>query len=326
MTIKLDRESGASTRSRHVIDNPFLADVVAGLSAKPRYLPCKYFYDDRGSQLFAQICETAEYYPTRTEVGILRASAAEIAALIGPAGHLVELGSGPSTKVRILLDALAQLETYVPVDISGDYLARTARTVAQDYNHVRVAPLCADFTREFTLPRLRGGGRIVGFFPGSTIGNFSPEQGRALLRRFGRALGSGSSLLMGVDLKKDPAILHAAYNDAAGITAAFNLNILKRINRELSADFDLASFAHRAVYNAEKGRIEMFLDSTRTQTAHIGGRAFTFDAREAINTEVSYKYGVDEFKQLAAGAGYACRAAWTDANRYFGVFYLTFDN
>jgi L-histidine Nalpha-methyltransferase len=326
MTSKVDLDKGASARTHHVLDGAFLADVVAGLSAKPRYLPSKYFYDDRGSQLFAQICETPEYYPTRTEVGILSASAPEIAALIGPAAHLVELGSGPSTKVRILLDAFERLETYIPVDISGDYLARTARTVAQDYNHVRVAPLCADFTHEFTLPRLPRGGRIVGFFPGSTIGNFSPEQAKALLRRFARALGSGSSLLMGVDLKKDPAILHAAYNDAAGITAAFNLNILKRINREISADFDLTSFVHRAVYNAEKGRIEMFLESTKVQAVHIAGRHFTFDAGEAINTEVSYKYGLDEFKELAAGAGYACRAVWTDANRYFGVFYLTLDN
>lgn len=325
MNFKLHTESIPFVGTDHAVDGAFYADVVTGLSARPRTLPCKYFYDELGSRLFAQICETPEYYPTRTELGILRNSASEIATLIGPDAHLVELGSGPSTKVRILLDAAPDLASYIPVDISGAYLMRTAYAVARDYRPLHVAPVCADFTAPFALPRLTGG-RIVGFFPGSTIGNFKPDDAKALLRRFGKALGSGSGLLIGVDLKKDPAVLNAAYNDRAGVTAAFNLNILKRINRELSADFEIDGFAHRAFYNAEHGRIEMHLDCQRAQTVHIGTQKFAFGEGDSIETERSYKYDIEEFKKLAAGAGYACRYVWTDQNRYFSVFYMTLDN
>ena len=290
-------------------NSAFYADVISGLSVREKKLPAKYFYDERGSKLFEQICETPEYYPTRTEVQILRGRARQIAALIGPQAHLVELGSGPSTKVRILLGAAPQLASYVPVDISSAYLVRTAHAVARDYPDLHV-----------------GRGRVFGFFPGSTIGNFSPAEARALLRSVGATLGSGSGLLIGADLKKDREVQHAAYNDRAGITAAFNLNILQRINRELGADFDLAAFEHQAIYNEPEGRIEMHLASLKAQSVRIGAHTFAFSAGETICTEYSYKFTPDDFKKLAASAGYACRASWTDPKSYFGVFYLTLDN
>jgi L-histidine Nalpha-methyltransferase len=286
----------------------------------------KYFYDETGSLLFERICETPEYYPTRTEIGLLRDSAAEMASLIGPAAHLVELGSGPSTKVRILLDAAPGLASYIPVDISGAYLMQSAAQVAADYPSLTVKPVTADFTRGFSLPRLAGRGRVVGFFPGSTIGNFAPAEARALLRRFGAALGAGSGLLIGVDLKKDVGVLEAAYNDRAGVTAAFNLNLLSRIRKELDSDIDVGTFAHRAVYNAGAGRIEMYLDSRIRQSVRVGSHLFPFDKGEPIATEHSYKFEIPEFKALAAAAGYTPRALWHDQNRYFSVFYLTLDN
>lgn len=326
MSFKLNTQSISPVASEHFSNSAFFADVISGLSAHEKTLPAKYFYDERGSRLFEQICETPEYYPTRTEVQILRGRAHEIAALIGPEAHLVELGSGPSTKVRILLDAAPQLASYIPVDISSAYLMRTAYAVARDYPALHVAPVSADFTTKFTLPRLTSKGRIFGFFPGSTIGNFSPAEARALLRNFGATLGSGSGLLIGVDLKKDRAVLHAAYNDHAGVTAAFNLNILRRINRELGGDFDLAAFAHKAIYDEDNGRIEMHLESVRDQSVRVGSHEFKFAAGETICTEYSYKFAPEDFRQLAASAGYACRAAWTDPKQYFGVFYLTLDN
>lgn len=326
MSFKLHTQAISAVVSDHLSNSAFHADVISGLSAREKTLPAKYFYDDRGSKLFEQICETPEYYPTRTEVQILRGRAHEIAALIGPQAHLVELGSGPSTKVRILLDAAPQLASYVPVDISSAYLVRTAYAVARDYPDLHVAPVSADFTTKFALPPLIRTGRVFGFFPGSTIGNFSPAEARALLRSFGATLGSGSGLLIGADLKKDRDVLHAAYNDRAGITAAFNLNILQRINRELDGDFDLGAFKHKAIYNEKEGRIEMHLVSLKAQVVRIGTHVFEFEAGETICTEYSYKFAIDDFKSLAASAGYACRAAWTDSKAYFGVFYLTLDN
>lgn len=326
MSFKLHTQAISAVVSDHLSNSAFHADVISGLSAREKMLPAKYFYDERGSKLFEQICETPEYYPTRTEVQILRGRAAEIAALIGPQAHLVELGSGPSTKVRILLDAAPQLASYVPVDISSAYLMRTAYAVARDYPELHVAPVSADFTRKFALPPLTGKGRVFGFFPGSTIGNFSPAEAQGLLRSFGATLGSGSGLLIGADLKKDRDVLHAAYNDRAGLTAAFNLNILNRINRELGGDFDLAAFDHQAFYNEQDGRIEMHLASLKAQSARVGANTFTFAAGETICTEYSYKFTREDFKKLAASAGYACRAAWTDPKAYFGVFYLTLDN
>ena len=326
MSFKLHTQAVSAVVSDHLSNSAFYADVISGLSAREKMLPAKYFYDERGSKLFEQICETPEYYPTRTEVHILRGRARQIAALIGPQAHLVELGSGPSTKVRILLDAAPQLASYVPVDISSAYLVRTAYAVARDYPDLHVAPVSADFTTKFALPPLIGKGRVFGFFPGSTIGNFSPAEARALLRSFGATLGSGSGLLIGADLKKEREVLHAAYNDRAGITAAFNLNILQRINRELGAAFDLAAFAHQAIYNEPEGRVEMHLASLKAQSARVGAHTFEFSAGETICTEYSYKFTPDDFKKLAASAGYACRAAWTDPKSYFGVFYLTLDN
>ena len=228
--------------------------------------------------------------------------------------------------MRNLLDAAPQLASYVPVDISSAYLLRTAYAVARDYPDLHVAPVSADFTTRFALPPLIRKGRVFGFFPGSTIGNFSPGEARSLLRSFGATLGSGSGLLIGADLKKDRDVLNAAYNDRGGITAAFNLNILRRINRELSGDFDLGAFEHMATYNEKESRIEMYLVSLKAQVVRIGTYAFEFSAGETTCTEYSYKFALDDFKTLAASAGYACRAAWTDPKAYFGVFYLTLDN
>lgn len=315
------RPTGAVSAHRE-----FYAEVVKGLSGAQKALPCKYFYDERGSRLFEAICQTPEYYPTRTEIGLLRVHAAEIARFIGDNAHLVDLGSGSSAKVRVLLNS-ARLASYIPLDISGLYLMRAAYAVASDYRDLHVAPVCADFTAPFQLPSvIHTGGRVVGFFPGSTIGNFAPAEAKSLLRRFGSTLGSGSGLIVGVDLKKDRRILDAAYNDAAGITAAFNLNLLRRINRELDADFDTQTFVHRARYNAAKGRIEMHLQSTDAQIVHIGSAAFSFAAGETIHTENSYKYDAAEFQALAASAGYTSRAVWVDAEQLFSIHYLTLDN
>jgi len=326
MTLDVDALPQTAVAAARPRKSAFTADVVAGLSARPKTLPCKYFYDATGSLLFERICETPEYYPTRTEIGILKDFAPEMASLIGPAAHLVELGSGPSTKVRILLDAAPDLATYIPVDISGAYLMQTAASVAADHPSLHVIPVTADFTRGFSLPRLAGRGRVVGFFPGSTIGNFPPAEAGTLLRRFGATLGAGSGLLIGVDLKKDARVLEAAYNDKAGVTAAFNLNILTRIRKELDSDVAPARFAHRAVYNPSAGRIEMYLDSRIRQSVRVGSHFFQFDKGEPISTEHSYKFEIPEFKALAAAAGYTARAVWRDKNRYFSVFYLTLDN
>jgi L-histidine N-alpha-methyltransferase len=298
--------------------------VLASLGAPRKWLPCKFFYDEAGSQLFDRICTLPEYYPTRTECGILAEHAPEIAALIGPEASLVEFGSGAGIKIRLLLESLERPLCYVPVDISREPLVNAATDLAKDFPHLRVAPVCADYTRPFAVPVLPGlrPRTLCGFFPGSTIGNFTPTEAAAFLTRGRRLLGPGGLMLVGVDLVKPESILHAAYNDAAGITAAFNLNLLVRINRELGGDFDLERFAHEARWNARLGRIEMHLVSLAAQRVTISGRAFDFAEGETIHTENSYKYSVPQFQAMAKEAGYHPAAVWTDAAELFSVHLL----
>ena len=301
----------------------FRSSVLRGLAATPKTLPCKFFYDAAGSRLFDQICELPEYYPTRTEIALLSARAHEIADLVGPQASLVEFGSGAGIKVRLLLAALDPA-AYIPVDISREHLLNAAASLARDFPHLRIGPVCADYTRPFALPLLPGTRprRTVGFFPGSTIGNFTPDEATAFLRRTARLLGRGAMMIVGADLPKDPAILHAAYNDAAGITAAFNKNLLHRINRDLGADFDVDAFTHDARWNASASRIEMHLVSQASQSVRLGPHRIDFAAGESIHTENSYKYGLPAFSRLANRAGYTTAATWTDPAALFSVHVL----
>jgi dimethylhistidine N-methyltransferase len=300
----------------------FRAAVWASLARRPRTLPCKFFYDAAGSALFDRICELPEYYPTRTELAILEACATELAELAGPGRVLVEYGSGSSTKVRVLLRALIPA-AYLAIDISREHLLAATTALAGEWPGLRVLAVCADYVAPLRLPALADAGARLGFFPGSTIGNFTPLEAARFLGAVHRQLGPGGALLVGVDLKKDPERLHAAYNDAQGVTAAFNLNLLARINRELGADFDLAAFRHAAFYNAAAGRVEMHLESLARQCASVAGRRFEFAAGERIHTENSYKYTVAEFQQLATQAGFHPRRVWTDPEALFSVHYLT---
>jgi dimethylhistidine N-methyltransferase len=301
----------------------FREAVLAGLSRSPKSLPCKFFYDSRGSALFEEICLLPEYYLTRTEIAILEESAGEIAAHIGAHCRLVELGSGASIKVRILLQALEAPAAYVPVDISRELLRDAATQIAEDFPDVPVIAVCADYTRPFPLPPLPGApGKRVGFFPGSTIGNFEPDAVVRFLRHCAELLGPDGEMLIGVDLKKDPAVLNRAYNDRAGMNGAFNLNLLHRINRELDGDIDVDRFEHLAFYNPEAGRMELYLRSLADQSATIAGRRFDFAAGEPIHTENSYKYAIDEFRALAARAGFVAVHTWTDPDALFSVHYF----
>lgn len=295
-------------------------EVLRGLTARPKRLPPKFFYDWRGSELFEQICQQPEYYPTRTEIGILQACGPDLARLAGPASVLIELGSGASRKVRLLLERLRP-RACIGVDISREFLRQATRRLARDYPWIEVHAFCADLSRPLTLSCLPPGQRLA-FYPGSSIGNFEPEEAVAFMRNLGLLLGSGGALVIGVDLKKDPALLYAAYNDAAGMTAAFNLNLLHRLQRELSAELNTGSFHHKAFYNEAQGRIEMYLESLRPQTIRIEDRLFPFEAGERLHTENSYKYTVTEFQALARRAGFMPAQVWTDAQAFFSVHYL----
>jgi dimethylhistidine N-methyltransferase len=297
--------------------------VLSGLAQHPKTIPPTYFYDARGSELFDQICRLPEYYPTRTEIGILSRYAGEIAMCIGAGAQIVEYGSGSSDKVRIVLDALEDPVAYVPVDISGEYLGGVADRLASDYAGLEVTAVVADYRRPFAVPapRRRALNR-ASLFTGSTIGNFSPEEALSFLRHAARRLSGGGALVIGADLRKDPNILHAAYNDSAGVTAAFNLNLLARINRELDGDFDVAAFAHYAFYNPQAGRIEMHLVSRRAQRVTIAGQTFQFGNGESIHTENSYKFDIDEFRDMARRAGFVPEALWMDDERRFSVHLL----
>lgn len=300
--------------------NTFAADVLCGLTAQPKTLPPKYFYDLAGSALFERITELPEYYPTRCEIGILRDHAPAIAAMFPPGCALIEFGSGSSRKARILLDAAATVAAYIAVDISGDFLQQDLARLARDLPQLVVHPLVADFTKPFAIPQRLAALPRVGFFPGSTIGNFEPAEAGAFLRHAAQVLGPGALFLVGVDLVKDHAVLHDAYNDAAGVTAEFNLNLLARINRELGADFDLAAFEHRAFFNAAQSRIEMHLVSTKPQQVHLNGEAIDFRRGETIHTESSYKYTIESFQALARGSGWSPIEVFSD--RLFAVHVL----
>lgn len=300
----------------------FCDDVLAGLVADPKRIPPKYFYDESGSQLFQRITALPEYYLTRTETGLLDRHAGEIAKLIPPGATLVEFGAGSSVKTRILLAAAPHVSAYVPVDISGAYLAAETARLRQDMPNLQVLPVATDFTRPFALPQMLGDGPRVGFFPGSTIGNFEPHEANALLRHAATLLGPGALFIVGVDLVKDVDVLTAAYNDAAGVTAAFNLNLLTRINSELGGSFDLTAFRHRAWYNAEQRRVEMHLVSLAKQKVRACNRSFEFWRGESIHTENSYKYTVDSFRSRALGAGWTHAATFVDEKNYFSVHAL----
>ena len=311
-----------SARHEAAASDSFADHVIAGLGDSPKWLSAKYFYDAAGSDLFEQITRLPEYYPTRTELKILRENARAMAANIPLAAALVEFGAGSSRKSRILIEAAPQIAAYVPVDISAEFLAQEAAAVRRDIPGIAVLPVVADFTRDFELPPQVRARPRVGFFPGSTIGNFEPEDAAEFLRQAGRILGGGATMIVGVDRIKDEAVLNAAYDDAAGVTAQFNLNILRRMNRELGGDFDLAAFRHRAFYNVADNRIEMHLASLKAQTVTVAGRTFEFREGETIHTENSYKYTVESFRALAKSAGWRPVACWTDENDYFAVHAL----
>jgi len=302
----------------------FAADVVAGLTATPKHLPPKYFYDHAGSALFERITQLPEYYPTRCEIDILQRRAADIAALLPPGAALIEFGSGSSSKTRILLAAAKNLGAYAPVDISAQFLQQQADALHREYPKLVVRPVAADFSQPFVLPDAVQIMPRSGFFPGSTIGNFEPHEAAAFLRNAGRILGRGSLLIIGVDLVKDTQVLQKAYNDAQGVTAAFNLNLLARINRELGAKFNLDGFEHHAFFNRERSRIEMHLAAIKRHRVRVCGECIDFRAGETIHTENSYKYSVESFGAMARGAGWKPLEVWTDARSYFSVHVLTF--
>jgi dimethylhistidine N-methyltransferase len=323
-TQAVPRYQPAEADSRET-ESPFARDVIAGLTARPKRLPPKYFYDEAGARLFEDITALPEYYLTRSELEILHRRAPEMARFFPADSALIEFGSGSSRKVRILLEAAPTIAAYVPVDISSEMLVQEAEELRRDYPRLAVLPVEADFTQPFALPAAAAGMAHTGFFPGSTIGNFEPHEACAFLRHAGRMLGRGASLIIGVDLVKDASILNAAYDDAAGVTAKFNLNLLARINRELGADFDLASFSHEAFYNSERHRIEMHLASKKRQKVRVAGRAIEFRAGETIHTENSYKYTLESFGALARGSGWNPVAAWTDAGANFSIHAMVFE-
>jgi dimethylhistidine N-methyltransferase len=310
-------DRGAGVRSE------FLDDVVAGLRARAKELPCKYFYDQRGSALFERICLLDEYYLTRAELAIMHEFASEMGEQIGRGAMLVEFGSGTSVKTRYLLDALSEPVAYVPVDISGEPLEQTAAELTADYPRIEILPVCADFTAPFELPSPhRIASHAAVYFPGSTIGNLMPDRAVDLLRGVATLCGKGGGLLIGIDLKKDIAKIEAAYNDALGVTDQFNLNLLRRINRELDGNFCLDHFEHRAVYNAELGRVEIDLVSVCEQRATVAGHVFDFKPGEAVRTEYSHKYSIDEFAAMVAPTGFALHRQWTDREHNFAVLHL----
>ncbi len=298
--------------------------MVSGLESNPKRLPCRFFYDLEGSRLFDRICALDEYYPTRTEAGIFRERADEIATLVGPRSLLLELGSGSSWKTEILLDELEDPVAYVPVDITRRHLLSAAERIARRYPRLEVRPVCADYTTPFDLPvTRRTPARLIVFFPGSTLGNFEPEAGQEFLRQIRMICGPEGGILLGVDLKKERAILERAYNDAAGVTAAFNKNILARANRELEADFDLEHFGHYAFYNSRAGRVEMHLVSLQDQCVTVADTTVFLAENEHVITEYSYKYSPTELRRLARRACLVPRVMWTDPDRLFSVHYLT---
>lgn len=331
--MKIVREhTGAGRMTLHDFEptpDRICEDVARGLARSEKRLPSKYLYDDRGARLFERIMELDVYYPTRTEIGILKRSAAQIAERLGPAATLVEFGSGSGEKTWIVLEHLVSPRAYVPVDISRAQLVEFARRVAEAFPALDVEPVCADYTRDFVLPSANGtSDRCVAFFPGSTIGNFEPDDARTFLSRTRRLLGSRGRFLLGLDLRKDPGVIEAAYNDPQGVTRQFNLNLLARINRECGTDFDLAAFRHHAWFDADHGRVEMRLVSELAQAVHVpplnegDPLEISFERGDFITTEYSYKYDLDDFAGLAGEAGWHLDEVWTDERRWFAVVLL----
>lgn len=300
-----------------------LEDVVAGLSQDRKTLPSKYFYDERGSKLFDDICELDEYYVTRTESALMQEQVGDIASVIGPNALLVEYGSGSSLKTRLLLRNLIQPAGYVPIDISGDYLSQVGHSLQAEFPDIEVMPVAADFTKEFEIPSPSSEeARRVIYFPGSTIGNFQRDDAKTLLAGMADKAGSDGGVLIGVDLDKNRDVLRAAYNDSKGVTAEFNLNVLKRINDELGGGFDLDKFRHEAVFNENRSCIEMHLVSTQRQAVNVCKYSFEFEENETVLTEYSHKYTVDAFGSMAIEVGLRVKNVWTDSNDMFAVMYL----
>ena len=317
------RRSGAGVVRHYTFigEGPsFRDEVLAGLALPQKAIPPKYFYDDRGSKLFEAICELPEYYPTRTEMAIMERYAGEIVRLLGRDTQLVEFGSGASVKTRLLVESL-EPSLYVPIDIAEGELREACAGLARRFPWLNINAVVADFARPLRLPEFMGVPikRKVVYFPGSTIGNFTPAEAVAFLANVRAIVGNGGMLVIGVDLKKDKAVLEAAYNDAQGVTAAFNLNLLERINRELGGDFQLPRFRHKAFYDERLGRIEMHLESLSPQHVHVAGQRFEFASGETIHTEISCKYTIEEFRRLAAGARFHAEAVWTDPENLFAV-------
>lgn len=303
--------------------NQQVEEILKGMRKTQKELPTRYLYDEAGSELFEQICELEEYYPTRVETGILTKNISDIAGLIKPNPVIIELGSGSSTKTRILLDRIPDITAYLPVDISRELLHQSAAALRLEYPHLNILPITADFTKRINLPTIASSGdnRVV-FFPGSTIGNFHTYEVPDFLQRIGHAAGPGSGLLIGIDLVKDIRVLNAAYNDSKGVTAAFNLNLLNHINRAAQADFNPEKFRHHAFFNQDESRIEMHLVSTIDQSVDIDGECFNIQKNESILTEVSYKYTMERFSSLADKAGFSVRQTWQDSDDFFSVQYL----
>ena len=299
----------------------FAGDVIGDLAKQPKKLSPKYFYDAKGSELFEQITVLPEYYPTRTELSILRDRGGEIAKIIPQGAALIEFGAGATTKVRLLLER-CEFGAYVPVDISRDFLNAQAEGLRKDFPDLDVYPVAADFTAPFELPAEIADMPKVGFFPGSTLGNFEPNEAAAFLRTARKILGEGAQMIIGVDLEKDERTLYDAYNDKAGVTARFNLNVLERINRELGGNFDLSGFIHRSIYNRDRHRIEMHLISRKAQSVRVLGHSFSFRPGESIHTENSYKYSLERFAALARASGWQVAESWTDKAAMFSVHAL----
>ena len=307
-----------------LIKNHELQEIIDGLSSSPKQISPKYFYDERGSQLFDEITRLPEYYLTDTEIDIMRANIDEMVELVGKQASLIELGAGSGVKTRILLEHLSELAAYVPVDISEDFLLESTRNIQEDYPHIDVQPVVADFLQSFGLPSpMVTPIRNVVYFPGSTIGNFEYAAAMDLLRVMHQIAGSGGALLIGVDLQKDPQIIHDAYNDSAGVTAEFNLNMLTHLNRDYGATFDVREFEHSARYDEDEGRVVIKLVSQSEQTVEIGDTEFQIDDGEEILTEYSHKYTLGGFKNMANAAGFEVARVWTDPEQLFSVQFLT---
>jgi L-histidine Nalpha-methyltransferase len=318
----IEDASGSAAAWRDPAREDFADAVLKGFARRPRSIPCRFFYDARGSELFEEITKLEEYYPTRVETALLEAHGAEIAELVGGACALIEFGSGSSRKTSLLISALSEVPAYIPIDIAAESLTEAAEWLAERHDRLVIRPLIADFTRTRALPEVAQSHRRLGFFSGSTIGNLTHTEASAFLANSARLLGPGSQFLLGVDLRKPASILIPAYNDGKGVTAAFNLNLLTRINRELDGDFDLSKFAHDAVYNEKLGRMEMYLVSLAEQIVRVAGRAFEFAESERIHTENSHKYTVKEFQTLARASGWSPVKAWTDPDQLFSLHLL----